>query len=320
MKRHKKRIGLALGSGGARGWSHIGVIKAVLDRGIEPYCVAGTSMGALVGAAFASGRIDALHQVAMDLDWKRIAYFFLELSLPRMGLIDGTRIVEFVKEYVSPVNIEELALPFAAVATDISTGDEVVLKAGNVIDAVRASIAIPGMLTPLVRDESLLVDGGLVNPLPISVARQLGADFVIAVDITRAPLPTRSRPGPRPRTEGRPYSRPVELARTNSTGKLLNRLNAKLRGLDFAALPASKRWFGKDDLPSIFDIYGNSMRIIQRQITTTRLMLEPPNLLIRPDVQDIRTTEFHRAADAVLAGYRAAQEALSTGLLEEGAA
>lgn len=303
-----------MGGGGARGWAHIGVINAVRELGINVYCVAGTSMGALVGAALASGKIDALHQVALDLDWRRVLYYFLELSFPRMGLIDGGRVVEFVKEHVMPAGIPELPMPFAAVATDVLTGEELIIRDGNVTDAVRASIAIPGMFTPLVREGRVLVDGGLVNPLPVRVARDLGADYVIAVDITRAPLPGPRRQKPFADTEG-PSAEPEPiLLRNHGTGRLLDRLNVRLRGFDFASLPAARKWFAKDELPNIFEIYGNSMRIIQRQITAMRLKLEPPDVLIQPDVQDISTMDFHRATDAIRAGYDAAMGALKESL------
>ncbi len=317
MRWKKKRIGLVLGSGGARGWAHIGVINAIHDLGIEIHCVAGVSMGALVGAAFASGKIDALHHVALDLDWQRIAYYFMEFSLPRTGLIDGTRIVEFVKEHVSPLAIEELPIPFSAVATDVLTGDEVVLNQGSVIDAVRASIAIPGMFTPLVRNNRVLVDGGLVNPLPIGLARQMGADVVIAVDVTRAPLPARHRSKVRSRDvkHTQPYV-PTQPDRTEHMHHVLAGLNLKLRSFDSARLSALKKWFTRDDLPNIFEIYGNTMRIIQKQITAMRIELDPPDLLIQPNIQDIRTMDFNRAADAIQAGYEAAWIALENGSLK----
>ena len=262
-------------------------------------------MGALVGAAFASGKLDALHQVALDLDWRRMLYYFLELSLPRTGLIDGSRVVELVREHVLPTAVSELPMPFATVATDVVSGEEIVIRDGSVTDAVRASIAIPGMFTPLVRNGHALVDGGLVNPLPVSVARSLGADFVIAVDITRAPQPVHS--AQRTTAEAGAES---EIARNDRVRRILDKLNVKLRVFDFTSLPASRKWFAKDSLPNIFEISGNSMRIVQRQITEMRLKLEPPDVLIRPRIQDIGTMEFHRAADAIRAGYDAARDLL----------
>jgi len=296
-----RRIGLALGSGGARGWAHIGVINAIREAGLEVYAVAGTSIGSLVGAAFASGKIKDLQQVAMNLDWRQVLSMMLEFSFPRTGLIDGERIVAFVREHVLPTDIEQLPMPFAAVATDIQTGEEVVVKTGSITDAVRASIAIPGLFTPLITGTHVLVDGGLVNPLPIDVVRGLGADYIIWVDITRSPLPGHSHDWTAPAANS--------LARLqNGTRHFLDKLN--IPEFDFNAL--SRRCTTGGDAPNLFEIYGNMMRIFQRQITLTRLKLDPPDLLIQPDVQAISTMEFHRAGDTIQAGYDAARKALDT--------
>ena len=310
MRRSAGKIGLALGGGGARGWAHIGVINALGEAGVKADFIAGTSMGALVGAACASGRIDALHQVALDLDWRRIAYYLMEFTLPRMGLIDGARIMEFVNEHVDNVDIRELQVPYAAVAADIMTGKEVVVREGSVTDAVRASIAIPGMFTPFVRDDHVLVDGGLVNPLPVNVARDLGAEFVIAVDITRAPLTGKRHKTPQPASDEERGQTAPELLRNDMTKSMLDKLNLRLRSSDLKALSLAEKWFGKSELPNIFEIYGNTMRIFQRQITSMRLRLESPDILIQPEIQDISTMEFHRAGEAINAGYEAARHAL----------
>jgi len=304
MRRKHKRIGLALGSGGARGWAHIGVINAIREAGLDVYAVAGTSMGSLVGAAFASGKLEDLHRVALNLDWRQVLAMMVEFSLPRSGLIDGARIVDFVRGHVLPTDIENLPMPFAAVATDIETGEEVVMRTGSVTDAVRASIAIPGLFTPLVTSKHVLVDGGLVNPLPVDVARDLRADFIIAVDITRSPLPGRTAPAAA-------ITRNSNLARLqNGTRRFFDKLN--IPDFDFNARSLPKQLTAGDDTPNVFEIYGNMMRIFQRQITSIRLKLDPPDLLIQPDVQDISTMEFHRAEDAIKAGYEAARKALDT--------
>ena len=179
-----RRVGVALGGGGARGWAHIGVLRALEERGLDITCVAGTSIGALVGGVYASGQLDRLERLALSLDWRRVMYYFLEFSLPRSGLVDGQRIVETLEDHVSALTVDGLPMPYAAVATDIYSGQEVRLDGGNLVQAIRASIAIPGMFTPVERDGKVLADGGLSNPLPVNVVRDLGAEVVIAVDIT----------------------------------------------------------------------------------------------------------------------------------------
>ena len=303
-----KKVGLALGGGGARGWAHIGVINAVRELGIPIHCVAGTSMGALVGAAFTSGKIDELHQVALDLDWKRMLYYFTELSFPRMGLIDGTRIVELVKEHSIPSDIRDLPLPFAAVATDVLTGKEVVLEDGSISEAVRASIAIPGIFTPVARGEELLVDGGLVNPLPVNIATRMGADFVIAVDVTgdlALPSVLEDDDGPEQKQEKE------EVSRTEPMKNWLERINEKFNSMDFSGFPAPPKWFPGSGQPNIFDISGNSIRIIERQVTEMRLKIEAPDILIQPIMPDVGVMEFHKARPAIDAGYAAAMGCLS---------
>ena len=176
------RIGLALGGGSARGWAHIGVIKALTEAGIHIDYVAGTSIGAVVGSVYASGRIATLEDVALQLDWKKVVNL-LDIVFPKSGIIDGNKITEFIREQVKTKTIEELPLPFAAVSTDLATGREVVIREGDIIEAVRASVSVPGVFTPISRAGLFLLDGGLVNPVPVSVVREMGADFVIAVDL-----------------------------------------------------------------------------------------------------------------------------------------
>jgi len=177
-----KKIGLALGSGSARGWSHIGVIHGLLEEGIDIDIVCGTSIGSIVGGALAAGALDKLDKWARELAWSDILGF-MDVTLPRSGLIEGDRIAKFFRENLSDPNIEDLPLPFAAVSTDMSSGREVWLQKGSLIDAIRASISLPGIFTPFKQGERWLVDGGLVNPVPVSLCRAMGADVVIAVNL-----------------------------------------------------------------------------------------------------------------------------------------
>ena len=170
----RKKVGLVLGSGGARGWAHIGVIKAVEEAGIAIDYVVGASMGALVGGVYVSGKLPLLEAVALEFGSRDLFYYFLDVNFPRSGLIEGERIVRLVHKHVVSSNIESLPLPFAAIATDIESGREVVIRDGDLVEAIRASISIPGIFTPVCRDGHVLVDGGLVNPVPVSIARSMG--------------------------------------------------------------------------------------------------------------------------------------------------
>ena len=300
-RRRPGRIGLALGGGAARGWAHMGVIAALADRGIRIDCMAGTSMGALVGAFHASGRLRELREIACGLDWRRVLHYFLDMTFPRSGMIDGRKIADFARKSIAFSRIEDMAIPFKAVATDVQTGGEIILDRGDAINAVRASISIPGIFTPVPLDGRILVDGGLVNPVPVSVVREMGADTIIAVDVNhcifRGREPARAQPSSEA-ADGAGQFHP--MAR-----RFLDRMRERLK--DRARKPGPPP-FRAAALPNIFDILGNSIQIMQVRITQSRLKSEPPDLLIRPEVGDIGFMDFHRAREAMAAGYAAAME------------
>lgn len=174
-------IGIALGAGSARGWAHIGVLRALVKAGIRPRIVCGTSIGALVGAVYANDSLDALEDWVLGLTWRKVLGFF-DFSF-NGGMLKGAKLIAHLDGHLLDRPIEDLALPFAAVATDLRSGREVWLREGRAADAVRASIALPGLFTPVEREGRLLVDGALVNPVPVSLCRAMGADFVIGVDL-----------------------------------------------------------------------------------------------------------------------------------------
>jgi NTE family protein len=180
--RRKPRIGFALGSGSARGWAHIGAIRALEERGVKPDVICGSSIGALVGAAYASGQLDKLEKWCTGLGWTTVVRL-MDLSWSG-GLIRGARLFNLFNTILDDVDIDELSVPYGAVATELGSGREVWLRHGKMLDAVRASCAMPGIFRPAVRDGVLLVDGGLVNPVPVSMCRALGADVVIAIDLS----------------------------------------------------------------------------------------------------------------------------------------
>lgn len=304
-------IGLALGSGGARGWAHLGVIRALSELGIQISCVAGTSIGALVGAVFAAGNIDLLYRFVLGLDWKKIIHYFVELTFPRSGLIDGVHIVEFLEEHVQALKIQDLPIPFAAVATNLETGEEVVLREGKVTEAVRASIAVPGMFTPVLRDGMVLVDGGLVEPLPVSVARALGAERVIAVDITGGPIPIRRQPRETKRVRQGLEQWSEQVALQHAQHPLLKKFHERLGRFRVRKSVWARSKRRNVFLPGIFEVLGNSIRIVERQITLARLRTEPADVLIQPDVRAFGFMEYHRGREAIEAGYSATLAALA---------
>ena len=292
--RTRPRIGVALGSGGARGWAHVGVLRRLQELNVPIDCVAGTSIGSIMAAAFAAHRLDVLENLTYQLDWRRVAQLLLEANFPRTGLLTGKRIQQLLQELIGVQTIEELHLPFAAVAANLQTGQQVVFSRGSIVDAIRASIAIPGIFAPAQLDGQTLVDGGTLNPLPIDVVESLGADIVIAVDVNLQNgdrLPPASMLNP-----------PVNPAATHDVAEILAHIGKPLP-LHGAVADAMQRWVRRESTGlSIFDVITRSARISENQITQNRLQLHPPTLLIQPRVGNIETLEFHHAIPAIAAG------------------
>ncbi|AZU61409.1 patatin-like phospholipase family protein [Neobacillus mesonae] len=176
------KIGLALGSGGARGFAHLGVIKVLKDAGIPIDLIAGSSMGALVACFYGAG-IDLNRLYTLSTAFKR--KYFLDFTVPKMGFITGKKVTEFIRMFTHGKNIEDFSIPISIVATDLLTGEKVIFTKGSAAEAVRASISIPGIFVPVKYNGRLLVDGGVTDRVPISVAKEMGADIVIAVDVSR---------------------------------------------------------------------------------------------------------------------------------------
>jgi NTE family protein len=286
------KIGLALGSGSARGLAHIGVIRAIEESGVNVDVVAGTSIGALIGAVYASGRLDALERAFRSIDWKSIGSFF-DPVFPKSGLIDGRKIAEFVQTHVTSQSIRQLPIPFCAIAADIMSGEEVILRDGDLTEAIRASISVPGIFTPVRMNARILVDGGLVDPVPVSAARALGADVVIAVDLNHEiVIGKRHRRGAR---------------RTGMKKTVLARLDGEaLRTSSNPALNRIRGWLDKEPLPGMVEVMLASLYIMQARITESRLLIEQPDVLIRPPLSSIHLLEFDRADEIITIGYRSA--------------
>lgn len=282
---HASRIGLALGGGAARGWSHVGVIRALEQAGIKPDLVCGTSIGALVGAAYAACELDRFEQWVSGMGIGDVLKFF-DVSLSS-GLLKGERLMDFLRENFTDRAIEELPMPFGAVATSLHTGAEIWLRDGSTLDAVRASIALPGLFSPVMRDGSVLVDGGLVNPVPVSLARAMGADVVIAVDLSSDMMGRHLRSS----TAAEPPASEV--------GEWIRKLQDDLAGL----LPARSRVESR--LPSLFEVVASSLNVMQVRLTRSRMAGEPPELIIAPRLAHLGLLDFHRANEAIEEGRRA---------------
>lgn len=300
----RPRIGLALGSGSARGWSHIGVIEALQKAGIIPDIVCGTSFGAIVGAAFVTNQLAALKTFAEALTWREIVNL-LDVGISGGGLINGKQIVELLHTLNIDTTIEKCATPFAAIATDLETGREIWLREGPIDQAVRASIALPGIISPARNGDRWLVDGGLVNPVPVSACRALGADVVIAVDLNGDIIGRRFKiEATRPRFGGLTAMSPEFLNR------LIDQIPAGIRSQ--ASVIALKLLESAPTSPGYFDVLANSINIMQDQITRSRLAGEPPHVMLIPRLAHIGLMEFHRASEAIAEGHACVEQAMPT--------
>lgn len=292
----RPKLGLALGSGVARGWSHIGVLKALHNMGIRPDVVAGTSVGALVGAAYLISRLDVLEEWTRELTKLRIVRL-LDFKMRSGGLVGGQKLVNEMLDHFGDIRIESLPVPFLAVATDLLTGHEVWLRKGPIVDAVRASFSIPGIFRPAHMDGRWLVDGALTNPLPVSICRAMDCQCVIAVNLTGDIIGRNRAPDSNIQTAAG-----FDLLPFLSESGMEDRLSM----LD----PFTRRIFRREDKePSMFGVMTSSLSIILDRITRQRMAGDPPDVQITPRVGHIGLLEFDRAAEAIAEGEAAVERA-----------
>lgn len=273
--RSKAKVALALGGGAARGWAHIGVLRALDEEGIEVGMIAGTSIGALVGGCYLAGKLDELEAFARSLTMRRIASL-LDLTIGGGGLLGGMRLTKRMQEHLEGLTVEQLPKPFVAVASELNSGHEVWIDGGNLITALRASYALPGIFEPVRCNNRTLIDGALVNPVPVSVCRSYEQPLVMAVNLhydvfgrSAVVKHKASAPADQPPEERAP-------SKVGLTGVMVQAFN-----------------------------------IIQDRISRARLAGDPPDLALHPRLNDIGLSEFHRAGEAIERGYEEAKSRVS---------
>lgn len=274
------KIGLALGAGAARGWTHIGIIKALEKLGVNIDVVAGCSIGAYVGAAYSSGRLLELESWASSLtEWQ--VFSLLGVGIRRGGLATGQKVFDKLSEDFCCETFEQMNKPFAVAATDLYSGREVVFDSGEIGESIRASCAIPGLFPPVEYGHRYLVDGAVVNPVPVNLCRRLGADFVIAVNLSAD-------------------FRPQVLEKSSEDHEKIQRKTDEFFNENTSVL---RQWFSPDpkpekkSTPGIMGVMSSSLEILQARVTRSRLAGDPPDLLIEPQLRDVGLLEFHRAAE-----------------------
>jgi NTE family protein len=299
-----RTVGLALGSGGAKGLSHVAVIEYLVSAGIPIEMIAGSSIGAVVGALFCVGALDRFKQDLLKLTLREMLKY-VDPVVPRSGLIEGKGFVKFMERYIPrSAVIEELKIPLAVVATDYATGAQVVFRSGSVLEALRASVSIPGVLVPVRYRDTLLVDGGVSNPLPISVVRGMGAGITIAVNLH-----------PRLKKRGLRQLMKAQMAPPEPVDPGEIEL---LGGKALAAATGGSRWLrlieqwlsaergkGETNMPNIFDVIAQSVDIMEYINTALLLKYDSPTVLIEPNVTDVMTLNFADAGRIMYEGYLA---------------
>jgi NTE family protein len=290
------RIGLALGGGSARGWAHIGVLKALNEAGIYPDIIVGTSIGAVVGGCYVAGELPALEQFARELTRRKVLGF-LDFNFSGSGLITGQRLCDVLNKRLKNVAIESLSKRFVAVATEIGTGHEIWLSRGRLVDAMRASYALPGIFRPVSINGRWLFDGALVNPVPVSVCRALGARYVIAVNVN---CDATNRGTVVPHMETVPD---VEApAETGAEEGIIARNGRAVKKL------LQRQVFGRtDNGPGISTVMMEAFNIVQDRIARSRLAGDPPDAVISPRLPAFGLFDFHRAEALIECGMAAAR-------------
>ena len=289
-------IGLALGSGMARGFAHIGVIKGLIKHGIRPNIVAGTSIGAVIGGSYLAGKLDDIEDWAVALN-RRAIFKYMDFRSRSASLIGGKKLEGLMQEHFGDLTIEELPHPFISIATDIITGHEVWLRKGDFINAVRASFALPGIFPPVTINHRTLIDGALVNPVPVSACLAMGSRLTIAVDLNADMIGKVVKPG--------------QSYQTVAGFDIFNvgDVSAEDQKLFKGAL--LKRLFTRDpENPSMFGIMVSSLNIVQDRLTRSRLAGDPPDVHIKPRVGHIGLLEFERAEEMIKEGEEAVERAM----------
>jgi NTE family protein len=318
-KRHK--IGLALGSGAARGLAHIGVLKALGEENIPIDAIAGSSMGGLVGACYArKRRIVDLEEIVLRTDWKQLARLAdPNLALLFKGIIHGKKVKELLKAIIGDVEFKDLEIPLAIVATDVNTGEEVIIKEGSVIEAVRASISIPAIFMPVKFKNRFLIDGGIVDPVPVKVVKDMGATFVIACNVIHEPKKRKILSSAKKQKISisflRPQTKSVVLETLNNKiNKLIRENKDKIRNFQ-RLIDVFKtkihRGIQKIDpnTPNIFNTIIQAIYTMEYEIAKSKV--KEADIVITPDTKHIATLEFYRGKEAISAGYKVTKDILS---------
>ncbi|MBW1865515.1 MAG: patatin-like phospholipase family protein [Deltaproteobacteria bacterium] len=298
----RKTVGLVLGCGSSRGWAHIGAIEALEEENIPIDFIVGCSVGAYVGAIYASGSIKSLKEFVLKMDGKKVFSYF-DIVLPRSGILDGTkRLRELFSIHTDVQKFSELNIPVMMVATDLETGKKVVLKSGEILEALRASMSMPGLFAPARIKNRWLVDGGLVDPVPVSVARAMSADIVIAVDLSSRTVSKTKRENQKDQNEK------IPVAQERHKNELIKKLSEYYESAELSFKSKINDLFKKEaSTPDIIETVTTSIAIMQDRINRINLAVTPPDVLIRPHLGELKMLDFDQVEHVIEEGYTKAK-------------
>lgn len=328
-----KAIGLALGGGGARGWAHIGVLRALKENDIAIECIAGTSIGALIGAIYVRDQLHRLEEFADDVGMDHLLSL-MDVSFPGLGLVDGQQVRDFLSAYLVDATFEDCSMPFRCVATNFLAKKEVVFESGSLVDAVRASISMPGVFMPCKHDNAYLVDGGVVNPVPVNVVKAMGAEVIVAVNLNHDPKTIQGSSeedakdpntrldddntddasatgGDRHQADAssQPDASAADSPQNQDQQSFAEGLVNRYENLKDVLQDQVDDWIPDPETGmNIFDVLGNSINMMEQQVTQLRLQSETPHVLIEPDLMQFGIFDFQQAKPMMQRGYDAAME------------
>jgi NTE family protein len=311
-----RKVGLVLGSGGAKGISHIAVIEYIEAHDIPIHYIAGSSIGAVVGALYSTGKLNEYKNFLLELEWSEMITYF-DPVFPKSGLIEGKKIIDMLERFIPrDYLIEDLPVPLSIVATDYYTGMPVVFRSGRVLDAIRASISIPGVFIPMRYKDTFLVDGGVANPLPIDIVKGMGAGRVIAVNLH--PILHSGRKKLRNMVESKIKtvegdSNQLEMM---SEKKTMKTNNIKKSGTDKNWIDSVQKWLGIDvneksdrvTMPNIFEVMYQTVDIMEYTNTLFMIRYNPPTVLIEPNLVDMPALDFTKTSKILTEGYSASSK------------
>ena len=305
MKSVKSKIGLALGSGAARGWAHIGVIKALENENIPIHFISGSSVGSYVGAVYSGGGFESLKEFALSMDRKKVLSY-IDVVFPRSGLLNGKNATKLYSMHTEIMGFDELSIPMKMVATDMDTGEKLILYKGNIPESIRASCSIPGIFTPVKMGNRWVIDGGLIDPVPVSVVKSMGADFVIAVDLNSGVI--------------NGHKKKIEKNIDNdkqrkavARNEIVNQLFSKYDQAGKLMKNKLNSWFNQSESsPHIINIIGSAIGIMQAQITKNNLEIDCPDVLIQPQLAGVKMFDYDQAERSINEGYDRTMEKMET--------